>query len=306
MPRKLRFIPEPRTLISITNRTIQGRYLLLPGPVFNDIFLGILGRAQRQHEIPICAVTVMSSHFHLLLIADDAEMPADFMRDVQSKLAREVNRLTGWRGPVFERRYDLTVVTQEEQAQVERLRYVLGQGVEADLVEHVRDWPGVHCGDALLDGTSLEGHWFDRTKEYVARNQGKDFAPLDFATAETVELTPIPCWAELSPDAYRRCVQALVDDLEGQAARARKAAGIQVLGVAAILSQDPQHRPAKLAHSPAPLVHAATKAARKFFYEIYAEFVSAFRVATEALRRGELDAPFPPGSFPPALPFVAG
>jgi hypothetical protein len=76
MPRKLRFIPEPRTLISITNRTIQGRFLLLPGPVFNDIFLGILGRAQRQHEIPICAVTVMSSHFHLLLIADDAEKPA--------------------------------------------------------------------------------------------------------------------------------------------------------------------------------------------------------------------------------------
>jgi hypothetical protein len=148
--------------------------------------------------------------------------------------------------------------------------------------------------------------WFDRTKEYAARNQGKDFDPLDYATAETVELTPIPCWAELSPDAYRRCVQALVDDLDGQAARARKAAGIQALGIAAILSQDPQHRPATLAHSPAPLVHAATKAARKFFYEIYTEFVSAFRVATEALRRGERDAPFPPGSFPPALPFVAG
>jgi hypothetical protein len=228
------------------------------------------------------------------------------MRDVQSKLAREVNRLTGWRGPVFERRYDLTVVTQEEQAQVERLRYILGQGVEANLVVRVRDWPGVHCAGALLDGTPLEGHWADRTREYAARNQGKDFDPLDFATAETVELTPIPCWAELSPDAYRRCVQALVDDLEGQAARSRKATGIPVLGVGAVLSQDPQHRPAKLAHSSAPFVHAATKAARKFFYEIYAEFVSAFRVATEALRRGERDAPFPPGSFPPALPFVAG
>ncbi len=306
MPRKLRFIPEPQTLISITNRTIQGRYLLLPGPVFNDIFLGILGRAQRQHEIQLCAFSVMSSHFHLLLIADDAQNVADFMRDLQSKLAREVNRLTGWGGTVFERRYDMTVVTQEEQAQVERLRYILGQGVEANLVERVRDWPGVHCAGALLDGTPLEGHWFDRTREYAARNQGKDFDPLDFATAETVELAPIPCWAELAPDAYRRCVQALVDDLESQAARARKAAGIQVLGVAAVLAQDPQYRPVTLARSPAPLVHAATKAARKFFYGIYAEFVSAFRVATEALRRGEREAPFPPGSFPPALPFVAG
>src|SRR3954453_21827909 len=136
------------------------------------------------------------------------------MRDLQSKLAREVNRLTGWQGPVFERRYDLTVVTQEEQAQVERLRYILGQGVEANLVERVRDWPGVHCANALLDGTPLEGHWFDRTKEGVARSRGKPFDPLEFAAAETVELAPIPCWAELSPATYRRSVQALVDDLE--------------------------------------------------------------------------------------------
>jgi hypothetical protein len=42
------------------------------------------------------------------------------------------------------------------------------------------------------------------------------------------------------------------------------------------------------------------------FYEIYAEFVSAFRAASEALRRENREAPFPPGSFPPALPFVAG
>jgi hypothetical protein len=62
---------------------------------------------------------VLSNHFHLLLGADDAEKIANFMRDLQSKLAREVNRLAGWRGPVFERRYEMTVVTDEERAQDE-------------------------------------------------------------------------------------------------------------------------------------------------------------------------------------------
>lgn len=42
------------------------------------------------------------------------------------------------------------------------------------------------------------------------------------------------------------------------------------------------------------------------FYEIYAELVSAFRAAAEALRRSRRDTPFPAGSFPPALPFVEG
>lgn len=34
--------------------------------------------------------------------------------------------------------------------------------------------------------------------------------------------------------------------------------------------------------------------------------VAAFREASERLRRGDRYAPFPAGSFPPALPFVAG
>jgi hypothetical protein len=42
------------------------------------------------------------------------------------------------------------------------------------------------------------------------------------------------------------------------------------------------------------------------FYELYTEFVNAFRTASDALQRGNRDAPFPAGSFPPALPFVAG
>jgi hypothetical protein len=59
-----------------------------------------------------------------------------------------------------------------------------------------------------------------------------------------------------------------------------------------------------VACSPAPLIHAATKAARKMFYAIYAEFVSAFRAAAEAFRQGRRDVSFPAGSFPPAPPFV--
>jgi hypothetical protein len=41
-------------------------------------------------------------------------------------------------------------------------------------------------------------------------------------------------------------------------------------------------------------------------YDAYAWFVGAFRDASEKLRAGDRAAPFPRGSFPPALPFVAG
>ncbi|MFY9824392.1 MAG: hypothetical protein WAM82_23655 [Thermoanaerobaculia bacterium] len=76
MARKLRFIPHARTLISITCRTVQGRFLLRSGPQLDDLVLGVLGRAQRRYETTISAVFVMSSHLHLLLVVDDAKQPS--------------------------------------------------------------------------------------------------------------------------------------------------------------------------------------------------------------------------------------
>ncbi|HEX6862055.1 MAG TPA: hypothetical protein VF414_04520 [Thermoanaerobaculia bacterium] len=56
---------------------------------------------------------------------------------------------------------------------------------------------------------------------------------------------------------------------------------------------------------PAPLYHAATKAAREAFWEAYSAFVAAFREAAEKLKVGDRTARFPLGSFPPGSPFVS-
>jgi REP element-mobilizing transposase RayT len=296
MARKLRYVPEPQTLVFITCRTVQGRFLLRPGPALNDIVLGTLGRCQRNHDLTLCAVTALSSHFHLLAVVNDTRQIAGFMRDFKSKLAREVNRLTRWQGPVFARRYDMAVTTEEEGAQIERLAYILSHGVKEDLVEHAREWPGVQSVRALLDGECLTGHWFERTREYAARNLRQPFERLRFAAEETVVLSPIPCWADLTPDQYRARVAVLVNSIEEDAALRRRQSNRFVLGVEAILAKDPLYRPAQLASSPAPLLHAFNKAARRAFYEAYSWFVSLFRTAAEKLKAGDRNAPFPAGS----------
>jgi hypothetical protein len=156
----------------------------------------------------------------------------------------------------------------------------------------------VNTTAALLQGRSLTGQWIDRPRQYAARNRGEDASDERFAVEEMVILSPLPCWAHLSPERYRQRIEALVEEVEEEAARVRRQTGSRVLGVKAILAQDPQARPDRLARSPAPLVHAATKAACRMFYELYAEFVSAFRNASEALRRGNRDAPLPRGQLP--------
>jgi hypothetical protein len=117
------------------------------------------------------------------------------------------------------------------------------------------------------------------------------------------------CRARYSSSSSRspiRAVNALVSTMTTEEVYANGALSARAL-IPHRFSEGPSAAsPSFARRSPAPLVHAATKAARKAFYDAYAWFVAAFREAAERLRRGDREAPFPGGSFPPALPFVAG
>jgi hypothetical protein len=70
--------------------------------------------------------------------------------------------------------------------------------------------------------------------------------------------------------------------------------------MAAILKVHPHQRPKRVKCSPAPLVHAASRKARKEWLHAYGEFFGSFRRAIEHLKTG-LPASFPEGSFLPPI-----
>jgi len=218
-----------------------------------------------------------------------------------SKLAREVARSTGWRDKVFSRRYQAILISDEEEAQVGRLVYVLSHGCKET---RPQDWPGVHCVAALLTGQPIEGTWFNRSREWEARLRGEEFGARQFAEAEVVTLDPLPCWRHLSDEQYRERIAELVGAIIAQAADRRAATGIEPLGAVDILRQHPFSQPTKTKRSPAPLVHAASKRIRTQIRIAYAWFARASREAAEYLRTGDRLARFPFGSFPPGLLFV--
>ncbi|HXU33905.1 MAG TPA: hypothetical protein VN851_25315 [Thermoanaerobaculia bacterium] len=195
-------------------------------------------------------------------------------------------------------------MSDEEEAQVGRLVYILSHGCKENLVARPQDWPGVHCVTALLTGQPIEGTWFDRTREWEARLRGEEFGARQFADTEVVNLAPLPCWRHLAGEQYRERIAELVEAIIAKAAARRMATGIEPLGAAAILRQHPFTQPAKTKKSPAPLVHAASKRVRTEMKIVYAWFARAFREAAEYLRAGDRLARFPRGSFPPGLPFV--
>ena len=305
MARPLRYVP-PDSLVEVTCRTIQGRFLLRPSRDLNEIVLGILGRAARRYQVKLCLFVYLSNHCHLLVRAANARQLARFMGFVNGNLAKEAGRLHRWRERFWGRRYTAIVVSHEEAAQVARLRYLLEQGTKEGLVRSPRDWPGANSVQALLDGRQMRGIWFDRTREYEARRSGQRPGKYEFAEEETLELSPIPAWDSVDADTRRETVRNLLLDIERDARQALKTSGRAPLGIRRILNQDPHHRPERTHRSPAPRFHAQTWPVRKSLELAYHEFRLRFRQAADDLKRGQRNVEFPPGCFPPALPFARG
>ena len=84
---------------------------------------------------------------------------------------------------------------------MERLLYILEQGVKEGLVERPSDWPGVQCVNELTHGRPrFHGIWHERTAEYLARRYAGGETKVrtrDFLSRETVEFSPLPCLAGL-------------------------------------------------------------------------------------------------------------
>jgi len=299
MGRKLRYLPEEGALVEVTCRTLQGRLLLRPSPELNDIAAGVLGRAQRLYPVEIMAFSLLSNHYHMIARAESAKRLARFVGYFNSNLAREVSRLTGWTGKIWDRRYQAILISNEEDVQVARFRYVLSHGVKENLVAQLREWPGLQSVRQLADGEPLAGTWFDRTQEYLARRKGETVDRLRYATPETVTFSPLPCWKNLSPEAYRQRVANW--PTRSRRTPPRPGSGQEP---SRLESRRSWPRTKRLKKSPAPLFHAASKAMRHYFYEGFSWFVAAYRTAAEKLQKGDPAPRFPLGSFPPALPFV--
>ena len=304
MARRLRFLPPGSGLVEITVRTVQGRFLLKPSPGFREIVVGALARAQSLYPIRLHALACLSNHLHLLLSASDAQELAFFMRHFNTNLSKEAGRFHDWSGPLFQRRYQAIPVSEEEEVQVARLRYVLEQGCKENLVAKPTDWPGAHCAGALSEGTALRGVWLDRTAEYNARRRGKSVKAGAFSHEYQLELRPLPCWQNLPKESIQALVSSLMRQIERETRKRHRRAGSRPLGVRSVLKQHPHARPHQSKRSPAPLFHVRSRQVRTQLHLAYAWFVESFREAAQRLRQGASKVKFPEGSFPPASPFT--
>jgi REP element-mobilizing transposase RayT len=103
------------------------RLLLRPSEELNTIIRGILARGVRKYGVEVSYFITMSTHLHVLVSAKKGRQISRFMNFVNSNIAKGAGRLHDWREKFWGRRYRLVPVTDEPEAQVARLRYLLAR-----------------------------------------------------------------------------------------------------------------------------------------------------------------------------------
>lgn len=293
MARDLRFLIRPYGLVELTLRTIQQRFLLRPSRQLNSLVVGVLARAQTMTKLRIHGVVIMSNHLHILASPATVEQMSRFMQHIATNLSKEVGRLHDWSGPLFARRYSSIPVSDEPEAQIARLRYLLSHGAKEDLVVSPRQWPGVHCATALSTGKPLHGIWIDRRTGGQRANQQPPTSPMQLV------LEPLPCWAHCSSRVVQADIRSMVRDIETETKSRHRLSGTKVLGSKSIRALHPHHRPRTESRRPRPRFHTARSKTRSSLLERYRLFVSHYRSAARRLHVQAKSIAFPENCFPP-------
>ena len=307
-----RFVPENTSgvLVEVTGRVHGARSLLVPSPnpkLFNEIVVGVMGRALEVSPLELCGAVFLANHMHLLVVVHEQQELSRYMHHLGGNLSKEVGRIRGWRGSMWERRYDGIVVSHEPEEQWSRLKYLLSHSVKEGLCVHPYDWPGVHSARPLVTGEKLEGVWFNRTKEWAARQCGREYGYYDFATHYQVGFAPLPAFRGLAEEEYRAKVAGLVREIEEEGVDKRD--GDPVAGRRKILRQNPYEPPTRTTkRSPKPVFHYTSAEAGRGLWAERGVFMAQYVLASELLRTGKcLPAEaglFPQGCYPAALPFT--
>jgi hypothetical protein len=274
------------TVYELTTRTMQGRLLMRPSEKLRKRLVGVIARAQELYDVCVYAFIILSNHWHLLASAKSAQKFALFLAYVNGNIAKECSRENDWSGPFWGRRVS-AIPCVDEAATLDRFNYVLRHGVKEGLVASPTEWPGASAVPGLLGDMSVAGEWVDRDAyrraKRAAERRGNTMAEEKFTYPNAVTLTPLPAFRTLSPDALRNKHRELVQEVCSVEKDNRE--GTPILGVAALLAQEPHQKANQLARSPVPRCHASTLDAYVRYRRAYRSFVDAYRSAVARISK---------------------
>jgi putative transposase len=286
-----RFVLPGDTLM-ITRRTLRRHHLFRPDPAIRQLYLYTLAVCAKEFGMLVHAVTLMSTHEHLIVTDTSGRLPL-FLRKHHRLVSLGTKILRTWEGPTWDTEQTSVVRLLTEQAMVEKLAYVMANPVQAGLVRRAQDWPGI----TVLPHELGRRRWTLNRPDTYFRADNPQWP-------ETVELSvTLPPLLETyhGAEEVREAVGQELERGERLAHQRMKKRGWRFLGAARVLRLSPSRRATsfELLRSRNPTV-AVGRGQRSIFFAAVAElraFRKAYREALARWRAGLRSVVFPRGTW---------
>ena len=252
---------------------------MLPTAEITQIFEYSLAHACSRHNIELHAFVAMSNHYHLVVTDPDGKLPA-FQRDLNSLIARSVNRVLERDEAFWDRKSYNAVDILEPNAVLAKMSYTMLNPVRARLVGRAVDWQG-----ATSVGMGFgRGRTIQRPHRFFRKDR-------DMPDEVTLTLTPPP-----GADAVE--IRSVLAGAIAQGEYESKANGPPA-GMRRVLSRPYNSRPQT--REPRgqlrPRFAARCADALKKALAEYRCWLDEYRTALTQFREGERDVEFPAGTY---------
>jgi putative transposase len=283
-------VTQPRRITAdttylLTRRTQRRTHLFRPDEQMNNLYLYLLAVIAERHGVKVHAVTLMSTHEHLVVTDTHGCLPR-FLAELHRMVALCVKVYRKWEGEVWDGGKTSVVELRTSQAILEKLAYCAANPVAAGLVRKAADWPGITTLPADLGRSRWEStrpsFYLDPTNEI-------------WPEQATLLLSVPPL--QTNADQIRTDVALELCRLEAEAGKEVKAKGWLVQGAHALRAISPFKR----AKSWEPLrslnpSFAVGRGQKQAFFaaaKILKTFRHAYREALDLWRSGSRTVVFP-------------
>jgi len=281
---------EPRQLLPnstyfVTRRCTQRLFLLKPTALTNQIFLYCIAVAAQKTGVLIHALTVISNHYHAEVTDPHAKV-AEFYAWLHKYVAKAVNCSSGRFENMWSSEKTSVIALQEKEDMLDKIVYTLANPVQARLVAHGNQWPGV---------------WLYKRSHSQMVKRPEVYFRQDGDMPERVQLTiqPPPQFEHLSDEAYEQLIESKLAQREREIHEEMEARGESFLGVRGVMAQrhgsSPTSREKRFELN--PKIAAKNKWLRQEAIYRRKEFLRAYREAYEKWRGGDRAVVFPAGTY---------
>jgi REP element-mobilizing transposase RayT len=282
----------PGDTVMITRRTLRRHHLFRPDPAIRQLYLYTLAVCAKQFGILVHAVTLMSTHEHLIVTDTEGRFPL-FLRELHRLVSLGTKVLRKWEGPTWDHEQTSVVRLLTERAIVEKLAYLMVNPVRAGLVRQARDWPGI----TVLPQELGRRTWTLGRPDAYFRADNPQWP-------ETVELSlmlPPVLARRYAAQELREAVDQELERQERHAHQEVRKRGWRFLGAERVRRLSPYRRATsfELLRDRNP-TFAVGRGQKRAFFEAVAElraFRRAYRDALEQWRAGLRTVVFPQGTW---------